>query len=32
MKITNGPTDTNKSYEFTNWQKVEKFALELENL
>ena len=32
MKITNGPTDTNNSYEFTNWQRVEKFATELESL
>ena len=32
MKITNGPTDTNNSYEFTDWQRVEKFANELESL
>ena len=32
MYITKGPTDTNNSYEFTNWEKVKKFAKELENL
>tara|TARA_B100000989_G_scaffold227428_1_gene174491 strand:+ start:2104 stop:2625 length:522 start_codon:yes stop_codon:yes gene_type:complete len=32
MKITKGPTDINNSYEFTNWEKVRKFAKELENL
>jgi len=26
MWITNGPTDTSKSYEFTDWNKVEAFA------
>ena len=32
MYITKGPTDINNSYEFTNWEKVKKFAKELENL
>ena len=32
MFITKGPTDINNSYEFTNWEKVKKFAKELENL
>jgi len=26
MWITNGPTDVSKSYEFTNWNEVEKFG------
>ena len=29
MFITNGPTDISKSYEFTDWLKVEEFAKEL---
>tara|TARA_Y100000389_G_C17243234_1_gene404231 strand:- start:139 stop:663 length:525 start_codon:yes stop_codon:yes gene_type:complete len=29
MFITGGPTDTSKSYEFTDWSKVEDFAKEL---
>ena len=29
MFITNGPTDTSQSYEFTDWSKVDKFANEL---
>ena len=29
MFITNGPTDTSRSYEFTDWSKVDKFAKEL---
>ena len=29
MFITNGPTDTSQSYEFTDWSKVEVFAKEL---
>ena len=29
MLITKGPTDTSKSYEFTNWLKVDEFAVEL---
>ena len=32
MMITKGPTDTNNSYEFTNWENVRKFAKELEKL
>ena len=30
MYITNGPTDTSQSYEFTDWSKVEDFAKELQ--
>lgn len=29
MLITKGPTDTSKTYEFTNWEKVKKFAIEI---
>ena len=29
MMITKGPTNTANSYEFTNWEMVKKFALEL---
>tara|TARA_B100001121_G_scaffold291424_1_gene292144 strand:- start:153 stop:677 length:525 start_codon:yes stop_codon:yes gene_type:complete len=29
MFITNGPTDTSQSYEFTDWSKVDEFAKEL---
>ena len=29
MFLTNGPTDTSQSYEFTDWSKVDKFAREL---
>ncbi len=29
MFITGGPTDTSKSYEFTDWSKVEDFAKDL---
>tara|TARA_B100000900_G_scaffold328992_1_gene289342 strand:+ start:338 stop:865 length:528 start_codon:yes stop_codon:yes gene_type:complete len=29
MLITNGPTDTSQSYEFTDWSKVDEFAKEL---
>ena len=29
MFITKGPTDTSKSYEFTDWLKVDEFASEL---
>ena len=29
MFITRGPTDTSKSFEFTDWSKVENFAREL---
>ena len=31
MFITKGPTDTSQSYEFTDWSKVDDFALELKN-
>ena len=31
MMITDGPTDTSNSYEFTNWESVKKFATELQN-
>ena len=31
MFITNGPTDTSQSYEFTNWSKVDDFSKELKN-
>ncbi|MFL2714819.1 MAG: menaquinone-dependent protoporphyrinogen IX dehydrogenase [Gammaproteobacteria bacterium] len=30
MWITKGPTDTSKTYEFTNWKAVEDFARDLE--
>ena len=29
MFITKGPTDTSKTYEFTNWNKVKNFAVEI---
>ncbi len=29
MVITKGPTDTNQTYEFTDWAKVEEFAKEV---
>tara|TARA_Y100000768_G_C23945507_1_gene667382 strand:- start:1098 stop:1616 length:519 start_codon:yes stop_codon:yes gene_type:complete len=29
MFLTDGPTDTSKSYEFTDWSKVDQFAKEL---
>ena len=29
MFLTNGPTDTSQSYEFTDWPKVDEFAREL---
>ena len=32
MYITKGPTDISKSYEFTNWDNIKKFAQELDNL
>ena len=32
MYLTNGPTDTSLSYEFTNWQKVKEFSQEIESL
>ena len=31
MFITNGPTDTSQSYEFTDWSKVDDFSRELGN-
>lgn len=31
MWITNGPTDTTKSHEFTNWEMVEEFSKEIES-
>ena len=32
MLLTNGPTDTSKSYEFTDWSKVDDFSKELRNI
>ena len=29
MWLTKGPTDTSKTYEFTDWNKVEDFARDL---
>ena len=29
MFLTNGPTDTSQSYEFTDWSKVDEFAKEI---
>ena len=29
MWITNGPTDTTKTYEFTDWDAVKKFSREI---
>jgi len=29
MYLTNGPIDTSKSYEFTDWAKVDDFANDL---
>ena len=29
MWITNGPTDTSQTYDFTDWKKVETFAKDL---
>ena len=31
MFLTNGPTDTSKSYEFTDWDRVDQFAKEIAN-
>ena len=31
MYITNGPTDTSRSYEFTDWSKVDDFSKEFRN-
>ncbi|GAA5218753.1 menaquinone-dependent protoporphyrinogen IX dehydrogenase [Corallincola platygyrae] len=32
MKLTKGPTDTSKDYEFTDWERVDSFALKLAQL
>ena len=32
MLVTKGPTDITKSYEFTNWDVIKKFAQDLDNL
>ena len=32
MFITKGPTDTSKSYEFTDWSKVEDFSKEIDQI
>ena len=32
MFITNGPTDTSRSYEFTDWSKVDEFSEEFKNV
>jgi len=32
MFITKGPTDTSKSYEFTNWSKVDDFTREIDQI
>ena len=32
MFITKGPTDTSKSYEFTDWYKVEDFSKEIDQI
>ena len=32
MFITKGPTDTSKSYEFTDWSKVDDFAREIDEI
>ena len=32
MWITNGPTDISKTYEFTDWNKVEEFAHEIRKI
>ena len=32
MFITKGPTDTSKSYEFTDWHKVEDFSKEIDQI
>ncbi len=32
MFITNGPTNVNNTYEFTDWQKVKKFAREFDEI
>ena len=32
MFITKGPTDTSRSYEFTDWSKVDEFSKEFKNI
>ena len=32
MFITKGPTDTSKSYEFTDWTKVDDFTREIDQI
>ena len=32
MLITSGPTNTNNSYEFTDWQNVKKFIMEFDKI
>ena len=32
MFITKGPTDTSRSYEFTDWSKVDEFSKEFKNM
>ena len=32
MLITNGPTNTNNVYEFTDWQSVKKFTNEFDKI
>ena len=32
MFITNGPTDINNQYEFTDWQSVKRFAKDLDEM
>ena len=32
MFITKGPTDTSKSYEFTDWSKVDDFTKEIDQI
>ena len=32
MFITKGPTDTSKSYEFTDWSKVDDFSKEIDQI
>lgn len=29
MKLTKGPTKTNKAIEYTSWKKVDEFALKI---
>ena len=32
MYITGGPTDLSKTYEFTDWSRVDQFAKEIGNI